>query len=109
MNIENGAQPDVFSGEVINADFLNSMKEAGELALSVRRKGLTSGIKSTKEDLVTQGDFAVSAMVQRKLLQLFPGITFIDEEVPKSDMIDVSQHAMVAILDPINLKTNFFY
>ncbi len=108
MSIEKAFDHNSFRGEILRPDFLRSVVEAGNLALNVRQEGLTSEVKSTKEDIVTRGDLAVSSMLRERLSQLFPGIVFIDEEVPESDSLDITAHAMVAIIDPIDGTTNYY-
>ena len=108
MSIEKLRNPDNFEGKVITPDLLKCVHDAGIVALEVRRRGLTSKVKSTKEDLVTEGDLAVSSILQARLSELFPGIVFIDEEVLGNERIDVGQYDLVAIIDPVDGTSNYF-
>lgn len=109
--IEDIPTPEKFRGEIISEQFLQCVRDAGALSLAVRKEGLSAEFKKDpagKDELVTKGDKAVSERIQEQLTRLFPGIVFIDEEVAGSSDIDVTEHKLVAVIDPIDGTTNYF-
>ncbi len=106
--MEKTSSADAFEGEVVNERFLKCMRDAGALALEVRQKGLSAEVKSSKEDIVTEGDRTISLLLQKQLTELFPGIEFIDEEDAGSDKSAIPARSMVAIIDPIDGTSNYY-
>ncbi|HET9946731.1 MAG TPA: inositol monophosphatase [Patescibacteria group bacterium] len=100
--------PEEFHGEIIVPDVFNAVISAGNLALEVREQGLRAQVKSTKEDLVTQGDRYVSEALKKSLGVLFPGIAVLDEERTETHGIDLKAQGMVAIIDPIDGTSNYY-
>ena len=87
-------------------ELINIAKEAGKIALKIRKKGLSKSIKSGRDDVVTHADIAVSEFIRRKLSLIYPGISFIDEEYDQSTK-QISDKNIIAIVDPIDGTTNF--
>ncbi len=80
MSNENPPLIDNLKGEIINGHLLEIIKDAGDKALDIRSKGLHAEIKSSKEDILTEGDKAVTDILKRALSSEFPGISYLDEE-----------------------------
>ncbi|OGG58881.1 hypothetical protein A2765_00680 [Candidatus Kaiserbacteria bacterium RIFCSPHIGHO2_01_FULL_56_24] len=106
--MERTKDPEGFEGGLLSPRLLASVRDAGDLAISMRMRGLTSEVKSTKEDIVTEGDRAVSSAVRGNLSMQFPGIMFMDEELAGSETVDVLAHDLVAIIDPIDGTSNYY-
>src|SRR5947208_13280597 len=60
-----------FEGEYVNSITLSLVKDAGWVALQVRNQGLESQEKSSKEDLLTNGDTEVTRKIKPQLQSIF--------------------------------------
>lgn len=100
----------MIEGEFVNTTTLTLVRNAGLRALTVRTEGLSAKVKSSKDDIVTSGDTAVSEVLRDGLGNLFSGITFIDEEVSDTHAytINHNQVGMFAVIDPIDGTGNYF-
>src|SRR5437899_2300879 len=101
VEITNREIPSAFEGEYVNSITLSLVKDAGRVALQVRNQGLEAQEKSSKEDLLTNGDTEVTRKIKPQLQSIFPDIQFLDEETPATHTIDVTQPGLYAIIDPI--------
>lgn len=97
-----------FHDELITSELLREMRKLGRLSLSIREKGIHVKIKSTEEELVTEGDTLLTGEIKAVIYQLFPGCKYLDEETEKTHGIDVSQEAFIAVIDPIDGTANYY-
>jgi myo-inositol-1(or 4)-monophosphatase len=97
-----------FTGEIITPELVSTVRMAGKLALEVQQAGLQATVKSTKEDLVTQGDTRVTEELKSHISRLFPGCVYLDEETQETHAIDVTKENMVVIIDPIDGTGNYY-
>ena len=73
-----GAEPDPVQLAALAEDVA---REAGELALSLRRRGIElAGTKSSRSDVVTAADLAVERLVRDRLAAARPGDAVLGEE-----------------------------
>lgn len=88
--------------------YLDSMIEivrsAGKIILSADLSQASITEKSVSNDLVTSYDIAVQAYLNRELLSLIPGSSFLGEE---NGLREMNWDAPVFIVDPIDGTTNF--
>jgi myo-inositol-1(or 4)-monophosphatase len=94
-------------GDFVNQKTLHAIVNAGKKAMEVRSAGLTAEEKTSKEDIVTMGDIAVSSALASALTELFPDIKIIDEEVEGSHKLNIDE-GLFAVIDPIDGTTNYF-
>ncbi len=85
---------------------LATAREAGELALRLRREGVrVAGAKSSATDIVTEADHAAEALVKERLLDARPDDGLVGEE--GDDLRGTS--GVVWIVDPIDGTVNYLY
>ncbi len=85
--------------------FVQTVKEAGELALSFYGKELHVRTKSDATDLVTDADIAVSNFITKKIQEKYPTHCIISEEAAC-----INEGARdVWYIDPIDGTTNFVH
>ncbi len=86
-------------------DFLqSSIRQAGEIALTYYRQGVTSSEKSNRGDLVTEADEAVSAFLVEAIHRRYPDHHISSEELDE----DINPGAPIQwIVDPIDGTRNF--
>jgi fructose-1,6-bisphosphatase/inositol monophosphatase family enzyme len=97
-----------FKGEIITPQLLHAMRKLGRLSLLEQEKGIHAKIKSTGEDVVTEGDMILTREIKKVIDQLFPGCTYLDEETENTHGVDISQAAVIAIIDPIDGTANYY-
>src|SRR6266478_5504134 len=97
-----------FNGELITSQLLREMGKLGQLSLSIREKGMRVKIKSTKEELVTEGDTLLTGEIKEVIYRLFPGCKYLDEETERTHGVDVSQEDLIAVIDPIDGTANYY-
>jgi myo-inositol-1(or 4)-monophosphatase len=79
-------------------------REAGELALQRRAKGITlAGTKSSIADIVTEADREVEALIRQRLLDARPGDGFLGEESGGSG----EASGITWVVDPIDGTVNY--
>ena len=85
-------------------DFVEQIiKEAGELAKSYFKTGITFTTKSHPNDLVTEADVAVSDLLTKRILEKFP-----DHQITSEEAEVVNPGAQIEwLLDPIDGTRNF--
>ena len=64
-------------------ELLDTFKEAGKVALELRKKGLNKELKEDNTP-VTNGDLAVNNILLEKISKLTPNIPIISEETSKN-------------------------
>ncbi|MBT4121110.1 MAG: inositol monophosphatase [Candidatus Magasanikbacteria bacterium] len=79
-------------------------KEAGSLALSYYKEGISHRFKSSPDDLVTDADIAVSDFIIKKIKEKYPDHGIISEE---EDEIVNEDAEYVWVIDPIDGTRNF--
>ena len=67
----------------ITEDLIDTFLTAGDLSLSLRKKGLTKNIKSDNTP-VSNGDIEVNKLITKKILKLTQNIPIISEETPNN-------------------------
>lgn len=97
-----------FKGEFISPRLIAVMLRVGNLALEVQKKGLKANIKSTKEDIVTEGDTMVTQELKKSISALYPGSVFMDEETPETHTKDIKDTDVIVIIDPIDGTGNYY-
>src|SRR5258706_3588084 len=61
-----------FDSEIITPQLLEVIRNAGQTGLLIQGKGMSSTVKSTKEDLVTEGDECSAEELERGISYIFP-------------------------------------
>lgn len=80
--------------------------EAGELAASLRRAGVSiAGTKSSPIDIVTEADRAVEAMIRARLADARPDDGFLGEE----SGTEAGGSGLTWVVDPIDGTVNYLY
>jgi myo-inositol-1(or 4)-monophosphatase len=92
----------------VTEPLLDVVREAGQLALRIRADGLSSSEKLSKEDIVTNGDTAVSRYLRENLPTYLPGVVIVDEEDAKSHDFSIAGLELAAVVDPIDGTTKYF-
>ena len=80
-------------------DLIDTFLEAGDLSLSLRKKGLKKEIKSDNTP-VSNGDLEVNKFITKKISEITPDIPIISEET--SDNKDNAQLKHFWLVDPID-------
>ena len=80
-------------------ELIDTFLKAGELSLSLRKKGLKKEIKSDNTP-VSNGDLEVNKFITKKILEITPDIPIISEEA--SDNKDNTQLKDFWLVDPID-------
>ena len=80
-------------------DLIDTFLEAGDLSLSLRKKGLKKEIKSDNTP-VSNGDLEVNKFITKKISKITPDIPIISEET--SDNKDNAQLKNFWLVDPID-------
>tara|TARA_B100001175_G_scaffold277434_1_gene253452 strand:- start:322 stop:1086 length:765 start_codon:yes stop_codon:yes gene_type:complete len=80
-------------------DLIDTFLEAGDLSLSLRKKGLKKEIKSDNTP-VSNGDLEVNKFITKKISEITPDIPIISEET--SDNKDNAQLKNFWLVDPID-------
>ena len=80
-------------------DLIDTFLEAGDLSLSLRKKGLKKEIKSDNTP-VSNGDLEVNRFITKKISEITPDIPIISEET--SDNKDNAQLKNFWLVDPID-------
>ena len=80
-------------------DLIDTFLKAGELSLSLRKKGLKKEIKSDNTP-VSNGDLEVNKFITKKISEVTPDIPIISEET--SDNKDNTQLKNFWLVDPID-------
>ena len=80
-------------------DLIDAFLEAGDLSLSLRKKGLKKEIKSDNTP-VSNGDLEVNKFITKKISEITPDIPIISEET--SDNKDNAQLKNFWLVDPID-------
>jgi len=83
----------------ITYSLIDTFKEAGNLALELRKKGLKKDIKPDKTP-VTNGDIAVNKILTKKIFSITPNIPIISEET--SDNKNKKNLNNFWLIDPID-------
>ena len=78
---------------------INSFLEAGEISLTLRKKGLKKEIKSDNTP-VSNGDLEVNKFITKNISEITPDIPIISEET--SDNKDNTQLKNFWLVDPID-------
>jgi len=97
-----------FKGELITPQLLRAIRKLGRLSLFIREKGMHVKMKSTEEELVTEGDMLLTEAIRKMIYQLFPGCKYLDEETDNTHGIDISQDNLIAVIDPIDGTANYY-
>ena len=86
-------------------------REAGELALAQRRRGIElAGTKSSRSDVVTQADLAVEQLVRDRIERARPGDSVLGEEGGEQlGAGDGAEGAVTWVVDPIDGTVNYVY
>ena len=80
-------------------DLIDTFLEAGDLSISLRKKGLKKEIKSDNTP-VSNGDLEVNKFITKKISEITPDIPIISEET--SDNKDNAQLKNFWLVDPID-------
>ena len=72
----------------ITLSLLDTFKEAGNIALELRKKGLKKEIKSDNTP-VTNGDIEVNNILTKKIASLTPQIPIVSEETSQNKKIKI--------------------
>jgi myo-inositol-1(or 4)-monophosphatase len=84
--------------------------EAGELALSLRRRGVeVAATKSSPTDVVTEADRACEELIRSRLLGARPDDGFVGEEGSALGNVDESRSGVRWVVDPIDGTVNYLY
>jgi myo-inositol-1(or 4)-monophosphatase len=102
------ASANPFKGELITPQLLRAMRKLGRLSLFIREKGMHVKMKSTEEELVTEGDTLLTEAIKLMIYQLFPGCKYLDEETDNTHGIDISQENLITVIDPIDGTANYY-
>jgi myo-inositol-1(or 4)-monophosphatase len=97
-----------FNGELITPQLLCEIGKLGQLSLSIQDKGMGVKMKSTEEELVTEGDTRLTGEIKEVVYRLFPGCECLDEETERTHRVDISQEDFVAVIDPIDGTANYY-
>lgn len=81
---------------ILSSDLIQVIKSAGEIALA-EQKNLTTQVKPDTS-IVTNGDLAVSAFLEKELSNLFPDWSIFSEENSKI----IPNKNQVIVIDPID-------
>ena len=85
--------------KIITEKLIDTFLSAGELSLSLRKKGLKKEIKSDNTP-VSNGDLEVNKFITKKIAEITPSIPIVSEET--SDNKDNTQLRNFWLVDPID-------
>jgi len=94
--------------DIITDELLSEIARIGQLALSLQERKLRVEIKSTQEELVTEGDTLLTGEIKELIHRLFPSCKYLDEETEETHGIEVSREDFIAVIDPIDGTANYY-
>jgi myo-inositol-1(or 4)-monophosphatase len=95
-------------GDLITPQLLRAMSELGRLSLSIRNREMHARMKSTAEELVTEGDILLTEAIKKMISHLFPNCGYLDEETDNTHGIDLPHEGLIAVIDPIDGTANYY-
>lgn len=81
------------------------VREAGRLALAMRREGVETRIKTSPSDLVTDADRAAEELIVKRLAHERPGDGLLGEE----GAVDEGQTGRTWVIDPLDGTYNYVH